>query len=74
EFGTVSDGRQLVMTFLEQWAYRHGLRDDPACHDIVWGYRCCFTPDDAAWVDGCMSRGRELLRAAVEAVSGWPPR
>jgi hypothetical protein len=74
EFGTVSDGRQLVMTILEQWSHRQGRRDDPACRDIVWGYRCCFTPDNAAWVAACVGHGRALLRAAVIAVASWPDR
>jgi predicted deacylase len=71
EFGTVSDGRQLAMTVLEQWAYRHGRRDDPGCRDIVEGYRACFTPDDGNWAAGCMAQGRALLDAALHAVRTW---
>jgi predicted deacylase len=71
EFGTVSDGRQLVYTVLEQWAYRHGRRDDPACADIVRGYRACFTPEDDTWAARVLPRGRTLLDAAVAAVAGW---
>lgn len=71
EFGTVSDGRQLVYTVLEQWAYRHGRREDPACADIVRGYRACFTPGYDAWAAGVLPRGRALLDSAVAAVAAW---
>lgn len=71
EFGTVSDGRQLVMTVLEQWAFRHGWRDDPACRDIVGGYRACFTPDDPEWAERCLAQGSDLLDQALDAVCSW---
>jgi hypothetical protein len=71
EFGTVSDARQLVMTVLEQWAFRHDRRGDPSCRDIVAGYRACFTPDDHDWTSTCMTRGRALLEAALRAVCAW---
>jgi predicted deacylase len=74
EFGTVSDGRQLVMTVLEQWAHRHGRRCDPNCRDIVDGYRKCFTPENADWIARCMRLGRDLLDASVCAVCEWPRR
>lgn len=65
ELGTVPDDEQLVATYLESWVDRRGDRRAPEHAEVVWRYRCCFTPDDEAWVEVCRSRGRELIDAAV---------
>jgi octopine/nopaline transport system ATP-binding protein len=70
EFGTTSDLEQLAATYQESWVHRHGNLADPRHAEVVWQYRCCFTPDDARWVDTCRRRGAELLDTALAALSG----
>lgn len=69
ELGTVSDEEQLAATYLESWVHRHGDRSDPAHSEVVWRYRCCFTPDDPEWEAVALDRGRAVLDRAVAAVS-----
>jgi len=71
EFGTVSDGHQLAATFLDSWVHRHGDRSDPEHAAVVWGYRCCFTPDDPEWEATGRAGGRALLDRALDAVVAW---
>lgn len=71
EFGTTPDDEQLVATYLESWVHRHGDRDVPEHAEVVWAYRCCFTPDDPAWAATCRAAGADLLDRAVAAVSSW---
>jgi hypothetical protein len=71
EFGTRNDLEQLAATYLESWVHRHGDRNDPEHAEVIWRYRCCFTPDDAEWEQMAMAAGRELLDAAVGAVADW---
>jgi hypothetical protein len=71
EWGTVSDMRQLVATHLESWVHRHGDRTHPDHADVVWAYRCCFTPDDDAWVATCLEAGSAVLDRAVDVIIAW---
>ncbi len=71
EIGTASDDSQLVATYREQWVHRQGRREDPAFHDVVWAYRCCFTPDDRAWESQALASGARQLGHAVDAVTTW---
>lgn len=71
ELGTVSEGKQLAATVLENWVARHGNRSDPDHAAAVWRYRYCFTPEDPEWEQAAMAAGRELMQASVTAVSGW---
>jgi len=71
EFGTVPDAEQLSATFLEHWVHRHGNRADPAHAEIVWRYRCCFTPDDRSWESRSLEQGAALLDASLDAVASW---
>jgi hypothetical protein len=50
--------------------HRCGDPDDPGHAELVWQYRCCFTPDDPAWVQRCVTAGDDLLQRAVRALSG----
>ncbi len=70
EFGTTPDDEQLAATYLESWVQRCG---DRARHDhaeIVWRYRCCFTPEDPTWAATCRRIGADLLDDAVTAIAG----
>ena len=69
EFGTTPDLEQLGATYLESWVDRHGDRTDPAHAELVWQYRCCFTPDDPQWVETCRDAGAGLVDAALDAVA-----
>lgn len=71
EFGTEHELEQLAATYLESWVHRHGDRDDPAHAEVVWRYRCCFTPDDREWERTALAQGRALLDDAVRAVGAW---
>ena len=71
EFGTAGDEEQLIATYQESWVDRHGDRNDPVHAAAVWAYRCCFSPDDPAWEQACLARGRDFLDAAVAAVADW---
>ncbi|MFN8017990.1 MAG: DUF2817 domain-containing protein [Acidimicrobiales bacterium] len=71
ELGTVPDEEQLAATYLESWVHRRGDRSDPAHAEVVWAYRCCFTPDDATWAEACLDAGERLTDRAVAAVSAW---
>lgn len=71
EFGTAPDEEQLACTYLESWVHRHGDRQDPEHQEVIWRYRCCFTPDDAEWERACMDNGRQLLDTAIQAVCDW---
>ncbi|MCU0271242.1 MAG: M14 family metallopeptidase [Acidimicrobiales bacterium] len=71
EFGTSADEEQLAATYLESWVHRHGDREDPVHADVVWAYRCCFTPDDPVWEATCLAAGADVLDRAVDAVAGW---
>ncbi|HEX4904971.1 MAG TPA: DUF2817 domain-containing protein [Acidimicrobiales bacterium] len=71
EVGTADDLTQLGATYQEQWVHRRADRSDPKYKDVVWAYRCCFTPDDASWEQRALTAGREHLTRAVEAVAGW---
>jgi len=71
EIGTVSDEEQLVATVLEHWVHRFGDRSNPAHAEIVQRYRRCFAPDDAAWEESALAKGRALLDAALGAVAEW---
>lgn len=70
EFGTTPDLEQLAATYQESWVHRHGDRADPRHAEVVWQYRCCFTPDDAEWADTCSRSGAALLDAALRSVTG----
>jgi hypothetical protein len=71
EFGTVSDEEQLAATYLESWVHRRGDRDDPDHREVMWRYRCCFTPDEPAWEAASLTGGRGLLASALSAVTDW---
>ncbi len=71
EFGTVSEGKLLAATVLENWVAQHGDRSQPEHAAAVWRYRCCFTPDDPEWEQTAMTSGRELIEASVAAVARW---
>jgi len=69
EFGTTADLEQLAATYEESWVHRHGDRSDPRHAEVVWRYRCCFTPDDAEWTATCRAAGAALLDAALVAIT-----
>lgn len=71
EFGTTPDEEQLVATYLESWVHRRGDPRLPAHAAVVWRYRCCFTPDDAAWAATCRQRGVDLLDQGLAALVAW---
>jgi hypothetical protein len=73
EFGTVADEEQLAATYLESWVHRRGDRHDPAHREVIWRYRCCFTPDDPAWEAAALAGGRRLIASSLDAVSDWEP-
>lgn len=72
EIGTANDIEQLTATYLSRWVHFHGDRTDPSHAAAIWAYRCCFTPDDRAWEQAALARGRALLDQAVAAVARWP--
>jgi predicted deacylase len=69
ELGTTPDLEQLVATYVSHWVHLHGDPTDPAQAAAVWAYRCCFTPDDPAWEQAAIERGRAFLDAALPAVN-----
>ncbi|MFN7148399.1 MAG: DUF2817 domain-containing protein [Microthrixaceae bacterium] len=69
EFGTATDLEQLAATYQESWVRRHGYLEDPRHAEVVWKYRCCFTPDDAEWATTCLADGTTLLDAALRSVT-----
>jgi predicted deacylase len=71
EWGTVSDMRQLVATYLESWVHRHGDRSLPDHAAVVRAYRSCFTPDDESWTTACLESGVTILDRAIATVAGW---
>jgi predicted deacylase len=68
EFGTTEDMEQLAATYTESWVHRHGDRHEPAHAEVVWRYRCCFTPDDPEWASTCRRAGAELMNDALTAL------
>lgn len=68
EFGTVDEVEQLVAAYHEQWMHRRGGPDHPEFEAVRWRYRCCFTPEDPAWVEASFRTGRDVLDAAIAAV------
>lgn len=71
EWGTVSDMRQLVATYLESWVHRHGDRSHPDHAAVILAYRSCFTPEDDSWTTTCLAAGATVLDRAVATVVGW---
>lgn len=68
EFGTVDEVAQLTGALAEQWVHRRGDRSRAADAEAVWNYRCCFTPDDPAWVETSMAHGRAIIDAGLDAL------
>ena len=71
EVGTADDLEQLAATYQEQWVHRRGTLDDADHRAVRWAYRLCFTPDDPAWEDEALRRGRTHLDAALAHVAAW---
>ena len=69
EFGTTPDLEQLAATYEEGWVHRRGDRTDPAHAEVVWRYRCCFTPDDPTWAATCRTSGAQLLDRVINAIA-----
>lgn len=72
ELGTTTDLEQLAATYLESWVHRHGDVAVSEHAEIAWRYRCCFTPDDAAWATTCLASGSDVLDRALAWVGVWP--
>jgi hypothetical protein len=71
EFGTTNDIEQIIATCQEQWVFRRGARAVLDYTDVIWNYRCCFSPDRAEWEQAVMTRGGEHLDRALAAVAAW---